>query len=277
MNKILGIFIGAFYLLKVQLCLANDKFEILPDLPEVLMSSAAQASSVSTTESTNALNATTTAVAATQTVGHEPSLISLVFSLGFVILLIYVTGIIYAKLNKFGLRTLKRQMGDVSRTQVSVVSTTALGGNKSLHVVELDGKRMLIGASTNSIHLIKDLGSISENVEDGEYSKIEIPNIRIPKIEIPKIEIPGINFSKLVTKTHKPLEDIDSHSEEHISKEENVNIENNFEISEIYEEENPDGIIDKLFQNSDNSVATEETENIHKVDPDEFALYKKYV
>ena len=276
MNKILGIFIGAFCLFKEQLCMANEKFEILPDLPEVLMSSAVQASSVSTMEPTNALNTTTTAVVASQSVGNEPSLVSLIFSLGFVIVLIYVTGIIYAKLNKFGLRTLKRQMGDVNKTQVSVVSTTTLGGNKSLHVVELDGKRMLIGASTNSIHLIKDLGSISENIEDGEYSKIEIPNIRIPKIEIPKIEIPGINFSKLVTKTHKPLENFESDNiSEKVEKKQNV--ENDFEISDIYEEENPDGIIDKLFQGTDDNVQEEQVENVHKVDPDEFALYKKYV
>ena len=241
-----------------------------------------QASSVSSTPAV--ASAAETVAGTTQNIGQEPSLVSLFFSLLFVILLIYATGIIYAKLNKLGLNTLKKQIGDSNKTQVSVVSTTALGGNKTLHVVELDGKRMLIGASANSIHLIKDLGTCSTDIEEGEYSKIEIPNIRIPKIEIPKIEIPGINFSKLVTKTHKPLGEFEiekpKETKEKGQKKEDNNIQDDgFEISDIYEEENPDGIIDKLFQSTNDIDVQQEqaSENEHKVDPDEFALYKKYL
>lgn len=276
MNKILGILLGAFYWAYAQVCFANDKFDILPDLPEPLAGAAAQASSVTTLDPVTA----TTAAATTQTIGHEPNLVSLFFSLLFVILLIYATGIIYTKLNKLGFSTLKRQMGDINKNQVSVVSTTALGSNKTLHVVELDGKRMLIGASQNSIHLIKDLGSCIENVEDGEYSKIEIPNIRIPRIEIPKIEIPGVNFSKLVTKTHKSLDEVEKNQNDEITEAKDDNTQTgDFEISDIYEEENPDGIIDKLFQSANEDNVPQETveENKHKVDPDEFALYKKYL
>ena len=126
---------------------------------------------------------------------------------------------------------------------------------------------MLIGASANSIHLIKDLGNYPPcEIEEGEYSKIEIPNIRIPKIEIPKIEIPG--FTKVVSKDKK-VEDIVEEPEDN----------DEFEISEIYEEENPDGIIDKLFHTAaEESKAAEPQEELeHRVDPDEFALYKKYL
>ena len=204
---------------------------------------------------------------ATQSVGQEPNFISMIFSLVFVIILIYATGILYTKLNKFGVKALKRQVGDSSDSQVAVISTTPLGANKTLHVVELGGKRMLIGASANSIHLIKDLGNYPPcEIEEGEYSKIEIPNIRIPKIEIPKIEIPG--FTKVVSKDKK-VEDIVEEPEDN----------DEFEISEIYEEENPDGIIDKLFHTAaEESKAAEPQEELeHKVDPDEFALYKKYL
>ncbi len=258
MNKFLKIFLSiSSYLYAVQ-CFANDKFEILPDLPEPL-ASAAQASSVSTT-------ADTANVLGTQAVGQEPNLISIAFSLLFVVLLIYATGIIYAKLNKLGLNTLKKQIGD-SQT-VSVISTTNLGNNKTLHIVELDGKRMLIGASQNSIHLIKDLGNYPPcEIKEGEFSKIEIPNIRIPKIEIPKIEIPG--FTKVVAKKEETVENNE------VS--ENSEPENEgFEISEIYEEENPDGIIDKLFH-TETAAEVKTEENEHKVDPDEFVLYKKYL
>ena len=266
MKKFLGIFLGGYCWLCANLVCAADKFDVLPDLPDPLAGSMAQASSVST-------NAGTASTVGTQAIGHEPNLVSIVFSLIFVVLLIYATGIIYTKLNKLGLTTLKKQMGDLNHSHVSVVSTTALGNNKSLHIVELDGKRMLIGASLNSIHLIKDLGSYPpSDVEEGEYSKIEIPNIRIPKIEIPKIEIPNIGFSKIVTKAHRA-------GEEETSQE--VEDDDKFEISDIYEEENSDGIIDKLFQTAQNeTVANKEEiqpENEHKVDPDDFALYKKYL
>ena len=74
-------------------------------------------------------------------------------------------------------------MGDINNSRVSVVSTTPLGGNRTLHVVELDGKRMLIGASAGSIQLLKDLGKFPPTeLSDDEFSKIEIPSIRIPKI-----------------------------------------------------------------------------------------------
>ena len=264
MKKILGIFSGILYGAFAMAAFAAEKYDILPDLPEPL--AAAQASSVSTLQEPSAL------AGATQTIGQEPNILSVVFSLIFVILLIYATGIIYAKLNKVGMKTLKRQVGDLGNSKVSVVSTTPLGSNKTLHVVELDGKRMLIGASSNAIQLIKDLGSYPpEEYEEGEYSKIEIPNIRIPKIEIPKIEFPNIGFTKIVgKKSYK----------EKVQPEEQKNTESDeFEISDIYEE-GPDGIIDKLFQPSDAEnaeTAAEQTQSEHTVDPDEFALYKKYL
>ena len=273
MNKILGIYLGAFCWLYSAACYAADKFEILPDLPEPL-ASAAQASSVTTTD------AAPTAVNTAQAIGHEPNLVSLVFSLLFVILLIYATGIIYTKLNKLGFATMKKQMGNLGNSRVAIVSTTPIGNNKSLHVIELDGKRMLIGAAANSINLIKDLGNYTENEEvSTEYSKIEIPNIRIPKIEIPKIEFPG--FTKIMSNGMNVGVNVGTEKEQKASDtEQQTNLENDesFEISEIYEEENPDGIIDKLFHTAtDETKVTEEKENEHKVDPDEFALYKKYL
>ncbi len=263
MRKILGIILGVYVGLVAQVCYAVEKFDVLPDLPEPL-ASAAQASSVSTVDNVNNLAAQPTVA--------EPNLFSMVLSLIFVILLIYATGILYTKLNKFGLKTMKRQMGDNSASHVSVISTTPLGANKTLHVVELDGKRMLIGASTNSIHLIKDLGSCqNEDIEEGEFSKIEIPNIRIPRIEIPKIEIPG--FTKVISKVRT-----ETQAEPEEVKESNVE-NDGFEFSEIYEEENSDGIIDKLFHTNPSNIGEEKVEQglQHKVDPEEFVLYKKYL
>ena len=277
MKKILGLLMGAACWINVLAACATEKFEILPDLPEPL--SAARASSVSTTNDVVTNNLT-------QNVGQEPNIISVVFSLLFVVLLIYATGIIYARLNKVGFKTLKK-MNCNDDSKVSVISTTPLGNNKTLHVVELDGKRMLIGASTNSIDLIKDLGSFPpQEIEEGEYSKIEIPNIRIPKIEIPKIEFPNIGFTKTTKKTKPEITEEENNNKD---KPKNFNNEkeydDDFVISDIYEE-NSDGIIDKLFvpnkEQKDNNTATQQknaqTQKIpHSVDPDEYALYKKYL
>ena len=170
----------------------------------------------------------------------------------------------------------------MGRYQVSVVSTTQLGNNKTLHVVELDGKRMLIGASSSAIQLIKDLGSSTDVVDDEEYSRIEIPNIKIPRIEIPKIEIPSIGFSKLVTKAHKGLKDVEKEEPEIKTEDEVSKVDNNVEKEEVVTEDlTSDGIIDSLFTQNEISTVEEPVENNlveeHVVDPDDFALYKKYL
>ena len=261
MKKILVILLGAFCWGSVLGALASEKFDVLPDLPEPL--AAAQASSVT--------NNDIALPVASQSIGQEPNFLSLIFSLFFVILLIYATGIIYAKLNKFGAKTLKKQMSDIADSKVAVLSSTPLGSNKSLHVVELDGKRMLIGASNGSIQLIKDLGTYppSSDDDDTKYSKIEIPNIRIPKIEIPKIEFPNIGFTR-ITNDNKKSE----------GNEDDVKTESDsVEINDICDE-NPDGIIDKLFENDnihEEQMQTVPEHNVHKVDPEEYALYKKYL
>lgn len=83
--------------------------------------------------------------------------LSVLVALGVVILLIYITGIIYAKLNVIGYKTLKKQYKDIDDSKIIIRSTTQIGNNKTLHVIELAGKRMLIGVSNDSINLIKDL------------------------------------------------------------------------------------------------------------------------
>lgn len=276
MNKIFLYIMGVLSCLRAQVACAADMFEVLPDLPDPLAYAVQPAVAATVSGSADASN-----IVGAQSIGHEPSIISVIFSLAIVILLIYLTGILYAKLNKVGFKTLKKQQGEIAKSQVSVVSTTQLGNNKTLHVVELDGKRMLIGASSSAIQLIKDLGSVSNDDCDEEYSRIEIPNIKIPKIEIPKIEIPSIGFSKLVTKAHKGLEDVEK-DEAEVKVEETVTVaDESVEKQELAEEMTSDGIIDSLFTQNELNNAEEITESNpvegHVVDPDDFALYKKYL
>lgn len=267
MKNFLTFSLGVLAWLNVAKVYAIEKFEVLPDLPDPLAYAVQPAQAASVTGSSDV------SVLGSQSIGNEPSIISVVLSLLFVIVLIYLTGIIYAKLNKVGVKALKRQQGDYARSQVSVVSTTQLGNNKTLHVVELDGKRMLIGASSTAIQLIKDLGSFNDSSDSDEYSHIEIPNIKIPKIEIPKIEIPTINFSKLATKTHKPITEVESEISSQENQDEDI-------TEQIITEENPEGIIDSLFAQQNEPIEKledEQTKSEHVVDPDDFALYKKYL
>lgn len=261
MRKIVKYALGVLGWFNMAVCFAADKFEILPDLPEPLLPGA-EASTVSGTAGASILGA--------HSVGHEPSIISVVLSLIFVVLLIYLTGILYAKLNKLGFNTLKKQQGEISKSRATVVSTTQLGGNRTLHVVELDGKRMLIGASAGAIQLIKDLGSVSDSEYEEEYSRIEIPNIKIPKIEIPKIEIPSIGFSKIMTKAHRGLKEVI----DEVKSSDEAPLDTDMKE----ETENPDGIIDSLFTQENVSEEIEKEEIVsHTVDPEEFSLYKKYL
>lgn len=267
MKKFSEYGLGFLCWLNATVCFAVEKFEVLPDLPDPLAAYAqsAEASSVSGSVDSSSL-------LGSQSVGHEISLVSAFFALLVTIVLIYLFVIILSKFNKANIKLMKQQQKELSKFQASVVSTTALGNNKTLHVIELDGKRMLIGASSGAIQLIKDLGNVSSDEAETEFSHIEIPTIKIPKIEIPKIEIPSIGFSKLATKIHKEFEKVKDSNESPSAGEDTVNTE----------EETPDGIIDSLFTKPEQAIQEEPSPedsgaSEHIVDPDDFALYKKYL
>lgn len=267
MKKFLEYILAMYCWLNATVCFAVEKFEVLPDLPDPLAAYAQTAEASSVSGGTN-----TSSILGGQSIGHEPNIISVVFSLLIVILLIYLTQILYTKLNKANLNVIKRQQGTLAKSQASVISTTALGNNKTLHVIELDGKRMLIGASSGAIQLIKDLGVATEDgTTEEEFSHIEIPTIKIPKIEIPKIEIPSIGFSKLATKIHKEME---KNQDGETTVEEDI-------LAEEPQSENPDVIIDSLFTKQTEGLHEEQEEtntaSEHIVDPDDYALYRKYM
>ena len=260
MRKILSYLLGVYSLVHTTFCFASEKFEILPDLPDPLATSGQSVNAATITNNSNLIS---------QSVGHEPNILSVVFSLIIVVILIYITGIIYARLNKLGFNTLRNQQGGFAKCHANVISTTQLGNNKSLHVVELDGKRMLIGASAGAIQLIKDLGCVNNNEEEQEFSHIEIPNIKIPKIEIPKIEIPNIiKFSKkLNTESHA------SKGSEELS---DVSINQNTE-QEFFENAPQEVLIEELFTESLKKIDSEKENNEHVAIEEDYELHKKYL
>lgn len=102
---------------------------------------------------------------------------SVVIALGVVILLIYITGIIYAKLNIIGHNTMKKQYLNFGDTKVLILSTTPIGNNKSLMVVELAGKKMLLGVTNENITLIKDLDEkpVTDNTKQKNDFTMQTP------------------------------------------------------------------------------------------------------
>lgn len=111
---------------------------------------------------------------------HEPNFFSIVFALLFVIFLIYITGIIYSKLNLVGAKTVKDQLRGYHLDRAVVLSTTQLGQGKNLHVIEINDKHLLIGATANSINLIKELEVVKT---DENKSKIATENEIIEHLE----------------------------------------------------------------------------------------------
>ena len=97
-----------------------------------------------------------------KTHANEPGIMSIVFALLFVIFLIYITGLIYSKLNIVGARTVQEQLKNYDLNKAVVLSTTQLGQGKNLHVIELNNKRFLIGVGQDSINLIKEFEYIEE-------------------------------------------------------------------------------------------------------------------
>lgn len=91
---------------------------------------------------------------------NEPNFMTIIFALVVVISLIYLTGLIYSKLNIVGAKTVQAQLKNYDLSKVVVISTTQLGQGKNLHVIELNSQRYLIGATPNAISLIKELEEI---------------------------------------------------------------------------------------------------------------------
>ena len=100
---------------------------------------------------------------------HETSIFTVLGALTFVIALIYLTGIIYTKLNVLNSSIAKKNRKSEFEDKVIVLSTTPLGNNKSLSVVEVNGKKMLIGVTQTSVTVLKDLGDVKYSNND-DYS-----------------------------------------------------------------------------------------------------------
>lgn len=139
----------------------------------------------------------------------EPNFLSIAFALLFVVFLIYITGIIYQKLNLVGAKAVKEQLKNYDLTKAIVLSTTQLGQGKNLHVIELNKTRYLIGATADSINLIKELGSSAE-AENVSLTQAVRPDVESEVKEEPSEQVePDVIIEKSEVEEEIPEVDID--------------------------------------------------------------------
>lgn len=99
---------------------------------------------------------------------NESGIIRAFLSLVIVIALIYITAWFYRKLGAFNKTKLNNET-ELDLNKFKLISTQPLGANKNLHVVEINGKYLVIGSTPNSINLIKEF---DKNVQ-GECETFE--------------------------------------------------------------------------------------------------------
>lgn len=85
-----------------------------------------------------------------------PSLFQLVFSLFFVIALIYTTGWVYQKLNIVNRKQISKLSKNSDCSRFTVLQTMSLGQQRHLYTIEMNGKILLVGSTPSQINLIKE-------------------------------------------------------------------------------------------------------------------------
>ena len=85
-----------------------------------------------------------------------PSLFQLVFSLFFVIALIYTTGWIYQKLNIVNRKQISKLSKSSDSSRFAILQTMSLGQQRHIYTIEMNGKVLLVGSTPSQISLIKE-------------------------------------------------------------------------------------------------------------------------
>ncbi len=112
-----------------------------------------------------------------------PNLITLTGSLFFVIFLILIFGWLYAKFQRINLNKVFEGKFETTDTDsLKILSTVSLGQGKTVHLMEVNGKKFVIGSTNNNINLIADLTEKNKSFENIMNTRdIDILNINNPE------------------------------------------------------------------------------------------------
>lgn len=94
-------------------------------------------------------------------------------SLALVIGLIYLSAYVYKKLTNVASKKINNTKNDIiDKNKLNIISSLPLGSNKSLCVVEINGKTLLLGVCEQSISLIKEL-NLNESAIENKKQNIQ--------------------------------------------------------------------------------------------------------
>lgn len=91
-----------------------------------------------------------------------PSMFNLVFSMFFVIALIYLTGWVYQKLNLLNKKQVSKLSSDTKNVRFNVLQSMSLGQQRQIYTIEMNGKILLVGSTPSQINLIKEFDCIND-------------------------------------------------------------------------------------------------------------------
>lgn len=94
---------------------------------------------------------------------YSPNYLTMILGLLLVIILIYITGIIYQKLIRVKIST-----GDSNTNKIDILYTAALGQGKNLHVIKVGHKTMLIGATQSNITYLNTIKNDMITLEESD-------------------------------------------------------------------------------------------------------------
>lgn len=91
-----------------------------------------------------------------------PSVFTLMGALFSVIGLILVSGWLYSEFNTANMKKLLTKKEDINLSKFKIISTQHLGSNKSLHLIEIANRKLIIGVTANNINLISEISNNSQ-------------------------------------------------------------------------------------------------------------------
>lgn len=100
-----------------------------------------------------------------------PGLFHIVLSTAFMVVFIYAIAIVYHKLSKFNTKKFSSYDDKLMNlNKLKLINSMSLGPNKSLHVVEINNRFLVIGSTQTSINLLKEFDKNAIMSSTGEFS-----------------------------------------------------------------------------------------------------------
>ena len=89
--------------------------------------------------------------------------------IGLIIVVVLLINVFYKGGDTMGLKAISNMGGN----RFKIISSTSLGQGKSIHLVEIKGKQLVIGCTNNSINILTEFGDFDYFVEEQKQPDIE--------------------------------------------------------------------------------------------------------